>query len=89
MHGTWVSGERIEAGERVEMREGDTLRVGGSSRVYRLHWVPLSSAYDFQCLKEMKEEEVAIVEEKAEVDCKVISMPVRCLCKCCIRFHSF
>lgn len=75
MHGTWVSGKRIETGDRVEMMEGDTLRVGGSSRVYRLHWVPLSCAYDFEGPKEKKKHEVGIVEEKAVQDCEVISFP--------------
>lgn len=28
------------------MNEGDTMQLGGSSRVYRLHWFPLSRAYD-------------------------------------------
>lgn len=70
MHGTWVSGKRIETGDRVEMMEGDTLRVGGSSRVYRLHWVPLSCAYDFEGPKEKKKHEVGIVEEKAVQDCE-------------------
>lgn len=46
MHGTWISDTRIDPGVLVEMKEGDTIRVGGSSRVYRLHWVPLSRAYD-------------------------------------------
>ncbi|KAL0560407.1 hypothetical protein IC582_000812 [Cucumis melo] len=70
VHGTWVSGKRIEAVDGVEMKEGDTLRVGGSSRVYRLHWVPLSCAYDFEGPKEKKDDEVAIVEEKAVKDCE-------------------
>ncbi|KAF8018252.1 hypothetical protein BT93_H3216 [Corymbia citriodora subsp. variegata] len=48
VHGTWVSEKKIEPGVAVELSEGDTLRVGGSSRVYRLHWVPLSRAYDFE-----------------------------------------
>lgn len=30
------------------MNEGDTMQLGGSSRVYRLHWVPLSRAYDME-----------------------------------------
>ncbi|XP_022135216.1 FHA domain-containing protein PS1 isoform X2 [Momordica charantia] len=68
VHGTWVSGKKIEAGARVEMREGNTLRVGGSSRIYRLHWVPLSRVYDFEI--EKKEEEVAIAEERAVENCE-------------------
>lgn len=30
----------------MELNEGDTIRVGSSTRRYRLHWVPLSQAYD-------------------------------------------
>ncbi|GLT75720.1 hypothetical protein SLA2020_474200 [Shorea laevis] len=33
VHGTWVSGKKAEPGVRVELKEGDTVRVGGSSRV--------------------------------------------------------
>lgn len=32
----------------MELKEGDTLRVGGSTRVYRLHWIPLVRAYDIE-----------------------------------------
>ncbi|KAL6962040.1 hypothetical protein U1Q18_036995 [Sarracenia purpurea var. burkii] len=46
IHGTWVLGKKIEPGVRVELNEGDTMQLGGSSRVYKLHWVPLSRAYD-------------------------------------------
>ncbi len=46
MHGTWVSEKKLEPGVRLELKEGDTVRVGGSSRIYRLHWVLLSHAYD-------------------------------------------
>ncbi|XP_073276022.1 FHA domain-containing protein PS1-like [Primulina huaijiensis] len=46
VHGTWVSGERIEAGVLMKMNEGDTLQLGGSSRLYKLNWIPLSRAYD-------------------------------------------
>ncbi|KAI4321185.1 hypothetical protein MLD38_034599 [Melastoma candidum] len=46
VHGTWICDSRIDPGVLVELNEGDTIRVGGSSRVYRLHWVPLSRAYD-------------------------------------------
>ncbi|KAI9085559.1 hypothetical protein K1719_032402 [Acacia pycnantha] len=48
VHGTWVSGRKIEAGVCVEMKEGDTLRIGASSRLYRLHWIPISRAYDLE-----------------------------------------
>ncbi|CAH1419262.1 unnamed protein product [Lactuca virosa] len=46
VHGTWVSGKRIEPGVSVKLKEGDTVKMGGSSRVYELHWVPLSQAFD-------------------------------------------
>ncbi|KAL9245500.1 hypothetical protein vseg_019145 [Gypsophila vaccaria] len=46
VHGTWLSGERIEPNIRTKIKEGDSLRIGGSSRVYKLHWIPLSLAYD-------------------------------------------
>ncbi|OIT32973.1 PREDICTED: FHA domain-containing protein PS1-like [Nicotiana attenuata] len=48
VHGTWISGKKIESGARVELKEGDRLQLGGSSRVYRLHWVPISRAYDME-----------------------------------------
>ncbi|XP_019449797.1 PREDICTED: FHA domain-containing protein PS1-like [Lupinus angustifolius] len=48
VHGTWVSGRKVEPGVSVEMKEGDTLRIGASSRVYRLHWIPISRAYDLE-----------------------------------------
>ncbi|KAK4391192.1 FHA domain-containing protein PS1 [Sesamum angolense] len=46
IHGTWISGKRIESGVRMKLNDSDTLRLGASSRLYRLNWVPLSSAYD-------------------------------------------
>lgn len=46
MHGTSVSGRRIEPLVRVKLNEGDMLHLGASSRMYRLNWVPLSRAYD-------------------------------------------
>ncbi|KAI9126380.1 hypothetical protein K1719_002801 [Acacia pycnantha] len=48
VHGTWVSGRKIEVGVCVEMKEGDALRIGASSRLYRLHWIPISRAYDLE-----------------------------------------
>lgn len=40
MDGTWVRDEK------VEVEEGDVIRIGASTRLYRLHWIPLSHAYD-------------------------------------------
>ncbi|CAI9786662.1 unnamed protein product [Fraxinus pennsylvanica] len=45
-HGTWISGKRIDPGMRVKLNEGDRMQLGGSIRVYKLHWVPLSCASD-------------------------------------------
>ncbi|KMT20061.1 hypothetical protein BVRB_1g000800 [Beta vulgaris subsp. vulgaris] len=68
VHGTWVSGKRIEPNIRTRINENDTLRIGGSSRVYKLQWIPLSKAYDvsnpfvppldFVQLKQDEEEEI-------------------------------
>ncbi|KAJ8770174.1 hypothetical protein K2173_011509 [Erythroxylum novogranatense] len=65
VHGTWVSEKKIEPGIAIELNEGDTLRVGGSTRLYRLHWVPLSCAFEKEnpFLSEM---DVAMVEEKED-----------------------
>ncbi|XP_062023224.1 kinesin-like protein KIN-4C isoform X2 [Rosa rugosa] len=40
-------------GVRVELRQGGTLRVGAgaSSRLYRLHWIPSSHAYEQDALR--------------------------------------
>lgn len=64
----------------VEMKEGETLRIGVSSRLYRLHWIPISRAYDLENpfvaqLDSVAEEEEEEKEEEEE-------MQVR------IRFHS-
>ncbi|KAJ7973949.1 FHA domain-containing protein PS1 [Quillaja saponaria] len=73
VHGTWVSERKLDPGMMVELTEGDTLRVGGSSRVYRLHWVPLSRAYDLESpfvsaldiqIAAQKEEKIVAPEEE-------------------------
>lgn len=60
----------------MELNDGDTIRVGGSSRVYRLHWVPLSRAYDVEnpfvsasdmAMIQEKEEENAVLQEENEM----------------------
>lgn len=48
MHGTWVTDQRVEPHACVEVKEGDVIRIGGSTRIYRLHWIPLSRAYDIE-----------------------------------------
>ena len=71
VHGTWVSGRKVEPGVSVEMKEGDTLRIGVSSRVYRLHWIPISRAYDMENpfvsqLDVVPEEEQAAEQQEEE-----------------------
>ncbi|KAL2520090.1 FHA domain-containing protein PS1-like [Forsythia ovata] len=46
VHGTSISGNKIEPGIMVELKEGDTMQLGGSRRLYRLHWLPITRAYD-------------------------------------------
>ncbi|CAH2035330.1 unnamed protein product, partial [Thlaspi arvense] len=46
VHGTWVTDQKVEPDVCVEVKEGDVIRIGGSTRIYRLHWIPLSRAYD-------------------------------------------
>ncbi|KAL1219440.1 FHA domain-containing protein PS1 [Cardamine amara subsp. amara] len=48
VHGTWVTDQRVEPHACVEVNEGDVIRIGGSTRIYRLHWIPLSRAYDIE-----------------------------------------
>lgn len=67
VHGTWVSDKKIEPGEKVELAEGDILRFGVSSRVYRLHWVPLSQAYDLE-QSFVSASDVPLVEETEEAE---------------------
>ncbi|KAF2297442.1 hypothetical protein GH714_023555 [Hevea brasiliensis] len=72
VHGTWVSENKIEPGFRVELNEGDTIRVGGSTRVYRLHWVALSRAYDMEN-PFVSAADLAITEEKEEENIEKLS----------------
>ncbi|CDY17326.1 BnaA10g09600D [Brassica napus] len=46
VHGTWVADQKVEPDACVEVKEGDVIRIGGSTRIYRLHWIPLSRVYD-------------------------------------------
>ncbi|XP_059299387.1 FHA domain-containing protein PS1-like isoform X2 [Lycium ferocissimum] len=48
VHGSWISGNKIEPGVRVELKEGDKMKLGRSSREYMLHWIPISRAYDLE-----------------------------------------
>ncbi|KAK3170375.1 hypothetical protein Dsin_000195 [Dipteronia sinensis] len=75
VHGTWVSEKKLESRVPVELNEGDTIRVGGSTRMYRLHWVPLSQAYDMEnsfvsrldvSMAESKEVEDGLLEEEED-----------------------
>ncbi|KAL6315495.1 hypothetical protein AAG906_000790 [Vitis piasezkii] len=81
VHGTWVSEKKIQPRARVELKEGDTIRLGSSSRIYRLHWVPLSQAYDLEnpfvsasdvLMEEEKEDEIYQDVSSFSVDSKEI-----------------
>lgn len=48
VHGTWVSGRRLELGVSVELKGGGSFRLGASSRVYLLRFV---SQFDANALK--------------------------------------
>ncbi|XP_043705922.1 FHA domain-containing protein PS1 isoform X3 [Telopea speciosissima] len=75
-HGTWISGEKIEPQVLVELNEGDTLRLGASTRIYRLHWMLLSQAFNVEtpfispsdALPYEEEEEEEEEEEKTNQD---------------------
>lgn len=41
-NGTWVCGRKIEPGVATRISESDTLKMGNSSRVYKLQWIPKS-----------------------------------------------
>ncbi|KAL5843564.1 hypothetical protein ACOSQ3_009552 [Xanthoceras sorbifolium] len=85
VHGTWVSEKKLEPRVPVELNEGDTIRMGGSTRMYRLHWVPLSEAYDMETpfispldvsMAESKEVEDGVLEEKKEFEMNQDENPV-------------
>ncbi|KAI5399948.1 FHA domain-containing protein PS1 [Lathyrus oleraceus] len=48
VHGTWVSGRKLERGVSVELKGGDSFRLGVSSRIYLLRFV---SQFDANALK--------------------------------------
>ncbi|XXG45533.1 hypothetical protein AAC387_Pa02g0593 [Persea americana] len=48
VHGTWVSEQKIEPQVPVELKEGDTLRLGASTRMYRLQWVSFSHVFEVE-----------------------------------------
>ncbi|TYH02504.1 hypothetical protein ES288_A09G145800v1 [Gossypium darwinii] len=85
VHGTWVSGKKIDPGLAVELNEGDTIKLGGSTRVYKLHWIPMSRAYDMENpyvsamdvpMEEEKEEAVNTLSPKSEGGEEKDSLPV-------------
>ena len=60
VHGTWVSGIKIQPNTPIDLREGDTVKLGASTTVYKLHWMPLSCAF------EMEKPLHALLEENEE-----------------------
>ncbi|MBA0856805.1 hypothetical protein Goshw_003334 [Gossypium schwendimanii] len=72
VHGTWVSGKKIDPGVAVELNEGDTIKLGGSTRVYKLHWIPMSRAYDMEN-PYVSAMDVPMEEEKEKVGVNTLS----------------
>ncbi|PKA56833.1 nuclear inhibitor of protein phosphatase 1 [Apostasia shenzhenica] len=63
VHGTWVSGEKILPNVPIELVEGDTVKLGASTRIYRLHWMPLSHAFHMDSpLSPLLEEASGLIE---------------------------
>jgi hypothetical protein len=60
VHGTWISGTKIEPNIPVDIKEGDVLRLGASTREYRLQWLSLNETY------EMENPLPPLIEEKNE-----------------------
>ncbi|XP_068660915.1 FHA domain-containing protein PS1 [Aristolochia californica] len=48
VHGTWVSDQKLEPKVLKELLEGDELRLGASTRIYKLRWVSSDQAYEFE-----------------------------------------
>ncbi|CAA7400320.1 unnamed protein product [Spirodela intermedia] len=46
VHGTWISGNRLQPQVAMDLAEGDTMRIGASSRIYELHWIPQRTAFE-------------------------------------------
>lgn len=75
MHGTCVSGKKIEPGVKMELVQGDTLKLGESSRLYRLDWVPISFAYEvnnafvplLESLDTVHQESVGMIDQVNQV----------------------
>lgn len=62
------------------MNEGETLKIGGSTRVYRLHWVPFSQAYDmnspFVSPMDLEEVDNQDIEERNEMGSQQVRINV-------------
>ncbi|KAJ3703672.1 hypothetical protein LUZ61_007377 [Rhynchospora tenuis] len=68
VHGTWVSGNKIEPKVPVDLKEGDILRIGASTREYRFHWLSLNEVYEMENpLPPLIEEETTQEEACQEV----------------------
>ncbi|CAL9120203.1 unnamed protein product [Musa acuminata var. zebrina] len=67
VHGTWVSGTKIPPNVAVDMVDGDILRLGASTRVYRLQWVSSSRALEMDNpLEPLVEDTVEVSQDDCE-----------------------
>lgn len=60
VHGTSISGNKIPPNVPVELVEGDSVKLGASTREYKLQWLSLSDAF------EMENPLPPLMEEKEE-----------------------
>ncbi|KAH6759436.1 hypothetical protein C2S51_019671 [Perilla frutescens var. frutescens] len=68
VHGTCISGKRIQPEVRIKLVQGDTLKLGESSRLYRLDWVPMSFAYEINDPFAPQLDSLDTVDEEREGD---------------------
>nr|GEX57804.1 hypothetical protein [Tanacetum cinerariifolium]GEZ01608.1 hypothetical protein [Tanacetum cinerariifolium] len=77
VHGTWVCGMRVKPGVFVRLKEGDTVKIGGSSRLYELHWVPintLSEACDVYAVKQGESENQDEKDDTCSLDDDMVGL---------------
>ncbi|XP_078441064.1 forkhead-associated (FHA) domain-containing protein [Wolffia australiana] len=48
VHGTWISGNKLQPKIAAEISAGDTMRIGASSRIYEFDWIPLRNALELE-----------------------------------------
>lgn len=80
---------RVKPGVYVRLKEGDTVKIGGSSRVYELHWVPLDAVNEPYDVYAVKEGEEGANQVKILFTLFYCNVSARCLMKCLLMFFCF